>query len=155
MKKTWIIGLSAIAAVLVPTLSMGESLPKNAAPLSESEARALYAGKSSNWSKSRAYFAPDGTYFVYGKDKAWFAEGKWTVSGNKVCGTTTWTDIKDGKTGKGGSCWTWYRSGKRHLMLWSGDKDPQNGYYDGELKKLSVGDKVTKTVLELKKKIKA
>lgn len=84
MKKSILI-MSAAMAALVPTMSLADALPKNAVPLTTAEARALYSGKSTNWSKSRAYFAPDNTALMYGKDKTWYGEGKWTVDGNKVC----------------------------------------------------------------------
>lgn len=147
-----IIVLSAIMAALIPATSLADELPKNAVPLTASEARELYSGKTTNWSKSRAYFAPDNTYLMYGKNKTWYGEGTWTVDGNKVCGKIKTTSVKDGKSDTGGDCWTWYRVGKKYMTLWSGEKNQRKGYYDGELKKMSSGDEVSKIVADLKKK---
>lgn len=131
--------------------AFADKLPKDAVKLDPSELRSLYAGKSSNWSKSRAYFAPDGTYYLARKDKSLYAEGRWTVNGNKICANLSWVDVKTKKSGRHTDCWTWYKAGKTYWTLWSGDKDKKNGYYDGELKKLSNGDKVSKSVATLKK----
>ncbi|WP_406871796.1 DUF995 domain-containing protein [Aminobacter sp. P9b] len=147
-----IIGLSALVVVLIPVIGWAEELPKDAVPLTASEVRELYSGKSANWSRSRAYFAPDSTFLMHGKDKSWFGEGKWTVKGNEVCGKLKRTSVKDGKSNTGGDCWAWYRVGKKYMTFWSGEKDKKYGYYDSELKKMSAGDKVSKTVAELKKK---
>lgn len=148
-----IIGFPALLVALMPVVSWAEELPKNAVPLNASELRELYAGKSANWTKTRAYFAPDGILLMHGKDKSWFGEGKWTVTGNEMCGKAKRTTVKDGATKiGGGECWTWYRVGKTYMTFWSGEKDKKNGYYDTELKKMSAGDKVSKTVAELKKK---
>jgi len=87
-----------------------------------------------------------------GKNKKWFGEGTWSARGNKVCTKTKWTSIKDRKTGKDKTCWTWYKDGKRHLSLWSGDKNEKHGYYDGELKQLRKCDRVSKKFSRLKAK---
>lgn len=145
----------AVATLAICTISASaDQLSKQAVKFTAAEANAMYAGKSSNWSKARAYFAPDGTFWIIGKDKSWYGEGRWTVNDNKVCSSSLqWTSVKDGKTGKGdGDCWTWYKDGKRSMMYWSGDKLTKDAYSDGEVKKLSMGDKVTADIQKLKQK---
>jgi hypothetical protein len=89
------------------------------------------------------------------KDHSWFGEGHWSVHGNKVCGSVKWTAVKTGKTGKGKpDCWTWYKAGDRYLDLWSGEKDNKDGWYDGELKRLREGDRISAKVAELKAQVK-
>src|SRR5690606_14318466 len=90
--------------------------------------------KSSNWSKSRAYFAPEGSYFLLRKDKSLYGEGRWTVRGNKICARFTWARVKRrravrstnagpgrGPAGRTGRC----------------GADQKTGYDGGELKKLA------------------
>lgn len=122
MTKKFVCPILMIAACLIAGSAFSESLPKSAKRLSASDAKALYAGKSANWKKSKAYFSPDGKLFMIGKDKSWYGEGKWSVSGNKVCGKLKWTSVKGGKTGSNKDCWTWYRDGKRYLTSWSSEK---------------------------------
>ena len=151
--KSRTLAIAFTAALVLSSLpAQADSLPKTAEKLTAAQAKALYAGKSSNWEKSRAYFAPDGTVSLFKKDKTVWAEGQWTVNGNKVCMSVNWHDLKDKSQGKHSDCWLWYRDGKRYLTLWSGEKDKTNGYWDGELKMLAKGDKVTKTVAALKAK---
>lgn len=129
-----------------------EKLPKSAVKLTAEEVKVLYSGKSAIWDKYRAYFAPDGTVSAYTDDKNYWSEGTWSVKGNKVCMTTMWHDLKSRKQIKETECWTWHRDGKRYLTLWSGHKDKKNGYWDGEVKNLRKGDKVSKTFSALKAK---
>ena len=134
-----------------------DKLPETATKLSPAEVKMLYAGKSSNWDSSKAYFAPDGTYLMVAKDKSWYGEGRWTVSGNKACASITWHTVKDGKSGKGKpDCWTWNKDGKKYWVLWSGDKGkkgyPADYWWDGELKKMKKGDSVTAAYNKLKSK---
>lgn len=82
---------------------------------------------------------------------SWFGEGKWTVNGNETCGKLKRTSVKDGKSSTGGDCWAWFQVGKKYMTFWSGEKDEKYSYYDSELRKMSAGDKVSKTVAELKK----
>lgn len=133
----------------VAGVASADRLPKDAVKLSPAEVKAIYAGKSSDWSKSKAYFGPDGTYTIVGKNSQWIGKGKWTVNGNKACATAMPQVFDGGRVKEFTDCWTWYKHGKRHLVLWSGEKDKKNGYYDGELKKLSKGDKVTKTYQQI------
>ena len=134
---------------VVAGVASAERLPKDAVKLSPAEVKAIYAGKSSDWSKSRAYFAPDGTYTIVGKNSQWVGKGKWTVDGNKVCAGAVSQVVDGGKGREFTDCWTWYKHGKRHLVLWSGEKDKKDGYWDGELKNLSKGDQVTRTYKKL------
>ncbi|MEP9374974.1 DUF995 domain-containing protein [Mesorhizobium sp. KR1-2] len=144
--------LSAFVLAFAPSVALSDPLPKGAVPLTADEVHAMYSGKSSNWSESRAYFAPDGTYLIFGKDKKWYGEGKWAVDGNKICANLTWK-AAGGKTGKADDCWTWYHNGSKYMTLWSGDKDKKNAYAAGESKKLTAGDKVSAPFNDIKKKI--
>ena len=146
---------------LLTALSLGvaqsvhaEALPKNAVKLSSAEAKSIYSGKTANWPKVYAYFAPGGQFLMVDKGEKWFGEGKWTVHGNRVCASIRWTNVESGETGKGKQdCWTWYKAGDRLLSLWSGDKNGvKGGWNDGEQKKLSNGDQVSSTFKTLKAK---
>ena len=134
---------------VVAGVASAERLPKDAVKLSPAEAKAIYSGKSSDWSRSNAYFAPDGRYIMVSKKGTGVAEGKWTVSGNKVCAMADLRGLKDDFKDKINDCWTWYKHGKRHLSMWSGDKNGKDGWFDGEMKKLSKGDKVSKKFQKL------
>ncbi|MCZ7860105.1 DUF995 domain-containing protein [Agrobacterium salinitolerans] len=129
--------------------ALADRLPKDAMKLTQAEAQALYAGKSSEWSRSNAYFSPDGSYFIVGKSGNFAGQGKWSARDNEVCAEFQGKSLKEGKIHTGKDCWTWYRQGKKYWALWSGEKDKVGGYYDGELKKLSNGDKVTKRYQEI------
>ena len=130
--------------------ALADKLPKDAVELSADEVKAIYSGKSTDWSKSSAYFAPDGQYFGVAKDGSVAAEGTWAVNGNKVCADIKRHDLKGNSGIKSmESCWTWFKQGKKYWTFWSGEKDQVNGYYDGEIKKLSKGDKVSKKFKKL------
>lgn len=78
--------LATAFAVVLGLLSLpaqAESLPQTAVKPTAAEAKALYAGKSSNWDKSRAYFAPDGTISHFKKDKTVWSEGRWSARATK------------------------------------------------------------------------
>ncbi|CAK7262077.1 MULTISPECIES: DUF995 domain-containing protein [unclassified Shinella] len=141
---------SVLLALSFTLSARAESLPKEAVALKPTEVKAIYSGKSSNWSETRAYFAPDGSVFLFKKDKTVWAEGRWTITDNQACMNVTWNEIRSGKTGNHTDCWTWFRHGKRHLALWSGQKDKKTGYWDGEIKLLRKGDVVTTAVAALK-----
>lgn len=151
MARTALFLFASALFVLSATVSAkAESLPKEAVALKSAEVKAIYSGKSSNWSETRAYFAPNGSVSLFKKDKTVWAEGRWSVTNNQACMNITWNEVKSGKTGKHTDCWTWFRHDKRHLALWSGQKDKKTGYWDGEIKLLRKGDAVTKTVAALK-----
>jgi hypothetical protein len=149
----------AVALLLATSagLALADDMPKGAVKLTKAEATAIYAGKTARWvnggdDDAIAYFAPDGVILMHGPKKNWYGEGRWTVSSNKVCQQIKWHGL-DGNSGSGKKhCWTWVRDPKGKLWdLWSGE-DPKHGWWDGELKKLSKGDKVTKTYNALKAK---
>ena len=129
--------------------ALGERRPKDTTKLSADEVRKIYSGKTSNWSRSNAYFSPDGSYFLVGKNGNFVGKGDWTVSDNAVCASFQVRGVKDGGTKNVKDCWTWFKQGKKYWTFWSGEKDKKNGYYDGEMKKLSKGDKVTKKFQQL------
>ncbi|MDR5012211.1 MULTISPECIES: DUF995 domain-containing protein [Agrobacterium] len=123
--------------------SFADKLPKDAVKLTPQEVTDLYSGFSSNWSRSNAYFSPDGAYFLVGKNGNFVGEGKWSVSDNQVCADFTVKGVKDGGSKKARDCWAWYKQGDKHWTFWNGEKDKRNGFYTGEKNKLSKGDKVT------------
>lgn len=84
MTKKFSRSILSIAFCLISGIAISETLPKSAKRLAASDARALYAGKSAIWKRTQAYFSPDGKLLMIGKDKSWYGEGKWSVSGNKV-----------------------------------------------------------------------
>jgi Protein of unknown function (DUF995) len=137
MNKTPCTLLLTASAMMAANVSLADTLPDNAMKLTATEARSLYAGRSSNWSEARAYFAPDGTYLIHAKDKTWFGEGRWTARGNKVCAEARFTSVKDGTKSNGGKvhCWTWYKAGKKYVSIWSGEAGNKDGYCSCELQK--------------------
>lgn len=156
MKQLMFWSTIVLASICFMPGASADPLPKGAVKLTAAEAKAIYSGKTANWTNALAYFAPDGRFLMVGKDKTWFGEGKWTVRKNKVCSSMTWTNVEKGKTGKGkADCWTWYKAGDRYLDLWNGDKNGvKDGWFDGERKKLSSGDQVSETLNMLKAKVK-
>jgi hypothetical protein len=132
--------------VLAASPALADKLPKDATPLSSDEITKLYAGKTAVWSKSNAYFSPDGTIkLVFGKPRIEAAlKGKWNVSGNEICMVNT---SASGKVYT--DCWKWWRSGKDLYTLlsrsYTGERpDEINGYYKSEIAGLKKGDLVSK-----------
>lgn len=141
---------TATAALVIGAASVAfaNTLPKTATPLSADEVTKLYSGKTKVFPKSSFFFASDDTMKGVYTDgsKTLPANGKWVVSNNELCLTTS----KQGKDGK--DCWKWWKDGDTLYALWStrsyGPKvDAQNDYssdesahlHDGDL----VGDKYT------------
>jgi hypothetical protein len=150
------------AALLLAAASASSALaddkPKGAVDLTKAEATAVYAGKTIKWLDGKpgdaiAYFAPDGVILMYGPKKDWYGEGKWTASANKVCQNITWHAVEGGKSGTSKkNCWTWVRDPKGKLWSFWSQGSQKNDWWDGEQKRLSKGDQVTKTYNALKAK---
>jgi hypothetical protein len=147
----FLLAASAIAA-------LADDMPKGAVKLTSAEVTAVYSGKTIKWLDGNdgdaiAYFAPGGVILMYGPKKDWYGEGKWTASGNKVCQHITWHAVKDGKSGSTTPhCWTYVRDPKGKLWSYYSHEGKSNDWWDGEQKRLSKGDKVTKTYNALKAK---
>lgn len=128
------------------TFAYADQLPKSAKALTTDEIKILYANHTAVWKpNSMAYFAPDGS--VKGIYKNGTYSGTWAVTGNESCMMSQGTDAKTkasvGKTYT--DCWQWFRDSKnKYWTLWSkhfdGSKVKKNDYYDGEIKKLRIGD---------------
>lgn len=144
--------VTAICLFGAPYSALADKLPKGAEPLSSAELTKIYSGKTTNWKRSNAYFAPEGTYFHVKKDRALIGTGKWVVSNNKICVNMKWRVLGTAKTGKEKDCWTWYRSGKKYLTSWKGNSGTSEGYYDSEIKKISKNDNILKVYKDLEKK---
>jgi hypothetical protein len=129
--------------------ALADKLPKDAVKLSASEVQALYADKTSDWSRINSYFAPDGKYLLVGKNGQFLGEGRWSVKDNEMCTDVLIKGVKDGGSKKFKDCWAWYKQGAKYWTLWSGEKNKKSGYYSNELQKLLTGDKVSKKYEEL------
>ena len=152
---------SAAFPILVSILAaqvsaaLADNLPKSAKPMSAGEVRAVYSGKSAVWDDARAFFAPDGGVIGYNsKEKVTFS-GSWSVSSNRNCMKVAWKSTKSADSGKSSDCWQWYKDGKKIWTLWStrydGSKPKKDDYYQGEVKSLKAGDKVSKEYAKLTK----
>ncbi|MCJ8517998.1 hypothetical protein ABID21_001124 [Pseudorhizobium tarimense] len=124
--------------------TIAASLPKGASELPSDEVKAMYAGKSADWKSVRVYFDPEGTAKLVRKDKKAYGEGQWTVSGNQMCMTINPIDVAKGKRKAIKDCYSWYQSGGRYFMRWSGDDGKDDAYRDDEPSRLSEGDNVSK-----------
>jgi Protein of unknown function (DUF995) len=131
-------------------------LPKGAVPLSESESKAVYAGKTIEWNPALAYWREDGTVIGYYpvKGKEAIGEGTWTVKGNELCYTITWRGAdKAGKPFVEDACAKFYKAGK---AIWT-ENSKEEDQYQGDIwkgieKKLKSGDKVSAKFNALKAK---
>jgi hypothetical protein len=144
---------SAIATLIActATLATADPLPPDARPVSGKSLAKIYAGRTAEWSESKAYFAPDGSlkgiHTGGGTTLFW---GKWTVKGNEVCMQNSYRNLQTGKTGSGlRDCWAWWQAADGTLwQLWTvrydNSKPPKDDYYTGEEKKLKKGDLVSK-----------
>jgi hypothetical protein len=152
MVNTWSrVMLSALLVVAWSDIADAKKLPKNAAPMTADEVKALYAGNSAVWENSKAFFSPDGkTKGVFGKGKKRVAyAGEWSVADNEVC-------MKNSPKGEAKvytDCWKWWRVGDKTITLWSvhfdGSKvDEKTGYYD-EMRSIKRGDKVSAEFAEI------
>jgi hypothetical protein len=145
MRKILVILLVAIACSSATT-AVADKLPKSAKPLTADEIKSIYSNHTAVWKPTnKAYFAQDGK--VWGIYDGGTFEGSWNVTGNEGCMMNKSTDAKtkksDGKTYT--DCWTWYRDNKnKYWSLWSkhfdGSPVTKNDYWDGEIKKLKIGD---------------
>lgn len=152
MVRRSVFSLLCLGVMLAASPIMAKKLSKNAKALNAAQVKTIYAGKTATWSRSKAYFAPDGTFYLIGKKKGWYGQGKWTVRKNKMCWSMTVHIMKDGKKRKKkNQCTKWVIDGKKYLSLWH-ESDKKDGWYDGEQKKLRRGDSVTRTFKSLKKK---
>lgn len=157
MKRVHSAAFSIVFPVLAAHVSVAcaDNLPENAKPMSANEVRSIYSGKSAVWNDARAFFAPDGSVTGYNtKEKVTFS-GSWTVSSNRNCMNITWQKFKSSDSGKSSDCWDWYKDGKKIWTLWSvrydGSKPKKGDYYQGEIKNLKAGDKVSKGYAKLTK----
>ncbi|MTH97298.1 DUF995 domain-containing protein [Roseibium sp. RKSG952] len=142
----------ALLLILAPATALAGKLPDTAKPVSAAELTKIYSNKSTNWSKSRAYFAPDGAYYIIGKNKNWYGTGKWNVKGNRICARVKWRTVDRKDTGKALNCWTWYKDGRGYVMVHNKEGRKSDDYYTSERSKLSRGDKVTRTYYQLSQK---
>lgn len=140
-----------------------DPLPAGAQPLSAKAIQKLYAGNTTDWKTSMAYFAPDGTVkALWGEgSKRGVFWGKWQVKGNEICmGPLTGIGPGDAEPWtSGGDCWKWWLDAdKKPIILWSKHYDGtapdlEDGYYRDEIGKIKKGDKVTKTFDKLYAKL--
>lgn len=137
--------------LVLATHALAVSLPVGASKLSDTKVKSMYAGKSADWKSVRVYFAPDGTAKLVRKDKKAYGEGHWTVSGNEMCMTIEPVDVGKGKRKAMKDCYSWYQSGDRSFMRWSGDDGKSDAYREDEPSRLSNGDQVSKDLAALKK----
>lgn len=142
--------------VTLQAASAGE-LPATAVKMSSAEVKALYSGKTADWSRSQAYFAPNGTTKNVSKQGKWVGNGTWTVRGNRICMKTKGTSFSSGKAWSVRDCWSWFRDGKKTWTLWSvrfnGEKPSKKDYYNGEARKLKSGDRTKRRYNRLVKKL--
>jgi hypothetical protein len=141
----------ATAVSIFATTAIADPLPKDAKPVAAKSLIKIYAGKTADWSTSKAFFAADGTIkginTSNGTSIYW---GKWTAKGNEVCMVNSWKDTGTGKTGDGAKdCWKWWQAADGTLwQLWSvhydGSKPSKTDYYTGEEANLKKGDLVSK-----------
>lgn len=144
--------ISSVFAFSVSGPTWAEPLPKDAVKLKPTEVKAIYSGKSADWTKVSAYFAPNGKLFMVAKDKSFVVEGTWSVKGNQICTKTRFTPLKGGKPGSDSDCTSWFKAGDRSFNMWSKEKDKTNGYEANGEKRLSAGDTVTAEFKALKAK---
>lgn len=145
----------AIVLTFLSSPCLAEPLPKDAVPIGASSLTSFYAGSSSNWTNSKAYFAPDGSVKgVYTADdgKKFPYAGKWDVKRNEVCMRVSGV----GKTKVTTDCWKWYLGADNaYWTLWTvhfdNTKPTKNDYYKSEATKISRGDTVSAEFAKLTK----
>lgn len=140
------ISINASVAIMLAavTTASAATLPKGATELSSAEVKAMYEGKSSDWKSVKVFFAPDGSAKMVRKDKKAYGDGKWTVSGNKMCLSINAVQVADKSNRTVDDCYSWFRSGDKHFMRWSGDESKADAYRDDEPTRLAKGDMVSK-----------
>ena len=152
-----IVAISGVAFLATLQSASAGELPASAVKLSSAEIKALYSGKTADWSRSQAYFAPNGTTKNVSKQGKWVGNGTWTVRGNRICMKTKGTSFSSGKAWSVRDCWSWFRDGKKTWTLWSvrfnGEKPSKKDYYTGEAKKLKTGDRTKRRYNRLVKKL--
>lgn len=146
--------VSAAVALLFGTgLAHAIQLSKAWTPLTAKEVRAVYSGKTAQWSKTTVYFGPDGNIMGHDKKKTTVFSGTWSVSANRACMNVVWKVVKTGKSGKATDCWDWYSGDHKMWTLWSkhydGSKPGKDDYYAHEIKKLKAGNLVAKEYARL------
>lgn len=141
-----------VVAGFIPD-AMADKLPKSAQPMSTADVSAMYSGKTADWGSARAYFAPDGSVIGYNSKEKGTFKGSWSVSSNRNCMKIRWKSTKTGESGNSTDCWDWFRDGKKIWTLWSthydGSQPKKDDYYQGEVKKLKAGDRVSKQYAKL------
>ncbi len=139
-------GFTASVAIMIATATaaFAVTLPSDATELSPAEVKAMYEGKTSDWKSVRVFFAPDGSAKMVRKDKKAYGEGRWTVAGNKMCLSINAIQVSDKKNRTVDDCYSWFKSGSKHFMRWSGDEAKADAYRDDEPARLAKGDLVSK-----------
>lgn len=141
---------SICALMLVNTPLSAATLPNGANEL-PSNVKAMYQGKSAEWKSVRIFFAPDGSAKMVRKDRKAFGEGSWTVAGNKMCLSINTIRVTDKKKDTVKDCYSWFKSGDKYFMRWSGDDTKPDAYRDDEPSRLVMGDEVSKDFAALAK----
>ncbi|KQS79927.1 hypothetical protein ASG25_21745 [Rhizobium sp. Leaf384] len=132
-------------------------LPATATAITSEEVTALFSGNTTDWKPARAFWAADGKVIGLYPKKGSEAvgEGKWTVTGNKMCYEIDWrTAKKTAAPFHENACNEFYKAGKK---IWTknvenSDAQYKGNIYTGEDKKLLKGDKASKEADAVKAK---
>lgn len=152
-----VLAISLALPAALPALAKNDGkLPKNAKPLTEEEAKAIYSGKTIDWQPSRVYWRPDGTAIGFNpkKGQEYFTEGTWTARGNEVCLHLEWHGPNKAKPPYlEDLCAKYYSDGKK-IWVENTKDDPQymGDIWTGIEKKLKKGDTASEQALALKAK---
>lgn len=116
--------ISVIFSVSLAVISSGyaEPLPKGAVPLKPAEVKALYAGRTmkfgpdcSQGDTGRVVWLNNGVFrgiSDLGNKRPWaIYEGRWSVTGNRMCFPTTGIIIESKKKFRENRCMDFYRKG--------------------------------------------
>lgn len=119
MKKISVIFVACLAVI---SISHAEPLPNGAVPLKPAEVKALYAGRTmkfdpdcSQGDTGRVVWLKNGVFrgiSDLGNKRPWaIYEGRWSVTGNRICFPTTGIIIESKKKFRENRCMDFYRSG--------------------------------------------
>jgi hypothetical protein len=138
---------SVVLSSVLITPCLAAKLPDDAKPLSESEIKNMYSGKTGVYKVSDVYYSPTGTVKgVFGKPKPKSTfSGTWEVSGNEICMKNKGRDDSKIYT----DCNKIWRSGNKIYELWTVHYDgtKPNGkddYSTDVMHQLKAGDLVSK-----------
>ncbi|WP_027234561.1 DUF995 domain-containing protein [Leisingera caerulea] len=154
MKRS-IVAAIAVTAIALTSPVFAGSKPKGAKPADPKQIAALYAGKTSHWTRGGyAYWGPGGEFLGVGKSGDSVGIGKWYVTTRgKLCHETQWYWLEKGERKSTDGKWCWDFVTAPDGVVWERFQEDKSNWYRHKPAKQHNGNTQRSKISSLRSKI--